>query len=911
MKINNDLFVNYLSCKYKAYLTLKGEKEEMSDYGLLQSKRQQAYKFTASSTLIRDNKQSFIAPNSPLTKSDLVKNSQLFIIGAVIIHGDVTFHFDALKQVPGKSLLGSFHYVPILFSENATIQKQQEMLLSLGSLVLGHIQGAYTTFGFIAFGNECKFTKVYVQKYRLKIEQNIRDLLAILNNAIPKLILNKHCRICQYEKRCFDQAKIEDNLSLLSGMGENSIRKLNRKGIFTVNQLSYTFRLRRINKRVKTQQLPYYFSLKALAIREQKVYVFQRPNIQNASRQVFVDMEGNANGSWIYLIGLLVVENGKQTSFSFWADTPALEKEIFAKFLALMSDYGNAHLFFYGSYESRVLKRMLPLVSSNTVEDLLLNRSINVLSMIHSYLYFPTYTNELKDIGKYLGCRWSDPDSSGLQSIVWRAQWEISHDNMLKSTLIRYNQEDCAALKTITEFIYRLPDGSNPKTICSPSQEVAFVGEIEQDQETNRRWGKKATPLEEYNDIIRCAYFDYQRDKIYVRTNRSMRSIHNREKRRKRKPSYRINKRIEFKSHKCPYCKSKNVFRDTYNYHAKHSFDLHFFAGGIKRWVTRYRAAFHKCLDCEKHFVPRRYKKREPFGHNLMAWAMQQHVCNRITFEHLSKTAQDCFGLPISFQKIHEFKFALAEYYKITYEKLLKKLLGGKILHADETTVKLKQDAGYVWVFANIEEVVYIYRPTRKTDFLHELFKDFQGVLITDFYTGYDSLDCPQQKCLVHLIRDVNDDLLKNPFDEELKSMAGMFSSLLKPIIRTIDKFGLKSRYMKKHKKDVKKYFDELSAKAFTSEVAEKLRQRMLKYHSKLFVFLDYDGVPWNNNNGEHAIKPFAKYRRLVNGRITEEGLNDYLILLSLYETCEYKGIKFLDFLLSKERDIDKFCDTY
>ena len=72
---------------------------------------------------------------------------------------------------------------------------------------------------------------------------------------------------------------------------------------------------------------------------------------------------------------------------------------------------------------------------------------------------------------------------------------------------------------------------------------------------------------------------------------------------------------------------------------------------------------------------------------------------------------------------------------------------------------------------------------------------------------------------------------------------------------------------------------------------------------------MKHDGVPWNNNNAEHAVKPFAKYRRMVNGRLTEKGLTDYLVLLSLLETCRYKGISFLGFLLSKERDIDRYCE--
>jgi hypothetical protein len=44
----------------------------------------------------------------------------------------------------------------------------------------------------------------------------------------------------------------------------------------------------------------------------------------------------------------------------------------------------------------------------------------------------------------------------------------------------------------------------------------------------------------------------------------------------------------------------------------------------------------------------------------------------------------------------------------------------------------------------------------------------------------------------------------------------------------------------------------------------------MEKYSRELFTFLDYDGIPWNNNNAEHAIKYFAKYRRPVNPCVSE-----------------------------------------
>jgi hypothetical protein len=68
-----------------------------------------------------------------------------------------------------------------------------------------------------------------------------------------------------------------------------------------------------------------------------------------------------------------------------------------------------------------------------------------------------------------------------------------------------------------------------------------------------------------------------------------------------------------------------------------------------------------------------------------------------------------------------------------------------------------------------------------------------------------------------------------------------------------------------------------------------------------MFTFLEHDGLPWNNNNAEHAIKRFAKYRRDANGKFTEASLREYLVLASVLETCEFNNVSVLDFLLSKE----------
>ena len=93
-------------------------------------------------------------------------------------------------------------------------------------------------------------------------------------------------------------------------------------------------------------------------------------------------------------------------------------------------------------------------------------------------------------------------------------------------------------------------------------------------------------------------------------------------------------------------------------------------------------------------------------------------------------------------------------------------------------------------------------------------------------------------------------------------------------------------------------------------QTALACRDRFEKNRDKLFTFLNFDGVPWNNNNAEHAIKAFARLRDVIEGSSTEKGIREYLILLSVCQTCKYMGVDFLDFLRSGEKDIHAFAES-
>jgi predicted RecB family nuclease len=109
-------------------------------------------------------------------------------------------------------------------------------------------------------------------------------------------------------------------------------------------------------------------------------------------------MEGSPDGSFVYLIGLLVQQGDKEQSYSFWADC----REEETLFIETLSQFPSGH------YERRVFKRTArhfgPALSGR-----LDGECTNVLSTLYAKAYFPTYSNSLKDVATILGYVWQVP----------------------------------------------------------------------------------------------------------------------------------------------------------------------------------------------------------------------------------------------------------------------------------------------------------------------------------------------------------------------------------------------------------------------------------------------------------------------------------------------------------------------
>jgi predicted RecB family nuclease len=916
-KIPTEVLEAHLDCKLKGYLKQGGQQGTRSDYEALLIEARAEMKRAATEKILARHQADEVAREIPLTAAAL-KAGLPFILDPTFEDDDLSLRLDGLKRVEGPSKLGGFLYVPMLFHGERKVGKRQRLLLEVFGLLLSRVQGRAPAYGVVWHGPGCRATRVRLNPDPRNAERVIQEVRRLVGSEPPRLVLNDHCQVCEFRRRCHDQAVQEDSISLLRGLGEKEVRGYARKGILTLTQLAHTFRPRRKGKRQVRKTAHRYHALQALAVRDKRVYVFGTPELPDAPVKIYLDVEGKPDEGLVYLIGMLVVQGGTEQRFSFWADDATQERDIFERFLAEVGRYDDFRVFCYGGYERAFLKRMRKVARRKREVDRVLERMVNVLSVVYAHVYFPCHSNGLKDVAGCLGCSWTEPDASGVQSIVWRTRWEQTGDDAWKDKLLAYNEEDCVALKKVTEVVQAicsqtsLAGKATPRPLDGPP--IERVQDIER-WDNNRSWTGLTFAQPEFEEINRCSYFDYQRERVYLRSSTTLRKSQ-RARKKKRRRKLRVTKRFVVTSRRCPWCKGTSLATEVYRRgpdcpepRTRRAYDLVMTPSGVRRKVIEVRASVHRCLDCGRRFIPEALQRLDKHFHGLKCWVMYHHVVHQIGMPGICNLLQDMFGLRVALTEVNMFKGLLARYYRPAYERLLAKILAGHLLHVDETEIKLRAGKGYVWVLTNLEEVVFLFRPTREGDFLKGLVKDFRGVLVSDFYAAYDSIDCPQQKCLIHLMRDLNQDLLAHPYDDELKSVTEPFGTLLRAIVATVDEHGLRQRHLGKHAADVKAFFRRLGEQTFRSEVAEALRQRLLRYRDKLFTFLNNDGVPWNNNNAEHAVKVFARYREHTDGQIGEKGLPNYLVLLSLYQTCQCKGVSFLGFLKSGGRDVDAFCE--
>jgi predicted RecB family nuclease len=896
MLITQEIFEAFLKCHTKSHLISLGAPVEGAAPTLPREQLEEVFRRDAVIRLRSGIAEGELYVGTPPMEA-IRRRTYRLITDCGLSTANLKSDLHGLRLTRGPAGAGKSSYAPLRFLSNEKLSIADRQLLAFDALVFSRAVGIKPRFGEFIHGRDCRTTRVQLAPLYDKVESALAAITAQqTHTAAPPVVLNKHCAECQYALRCRQIARDADDLSLLSKMSNQDRARLHGKGIFTVTQLSHTFRHRRNRKK-----LTHDHALKALAIRKNQVHVVGKVSLPDLATPVYIDVEGDPDRDYYYCIGVRFDSAGSTVQRSFWADDASCEEEMWTECLIALGNIEQPRMVHYGSYETtflRQMKKRYPKPGSGRLVDDLIASAVNLLSIVYAQVYFPTYSNGLKDIARFLGFRWSHPAASGLSAMYWRRQWDLSHDPELKQRLVTYNQEDCAAAQTVAEALSAV-------SRSLPVVDKDIVDATTLKREYPQRFGKIDFALPEFQQINDAAQWDYQRQRVYLRSSKRPR--------RQRttfatKAIRRIDRHIrqdEDRPSCCAQCGGTEIKRWGWLKRVTH--DLKISRTGIRRWVVRHSLPRYVCWTCNATFHKFSLPRRK-YGATLCAYVVYQIIELQVSQHAVGRSIEQIFSIPSATGKlINRLKAGTAERYQSTYDALFKRIIAGPLVHADETRANIIGKRGYVWAFTNHEEVVFLFSETREASVAQNVLEGFHGVLVSDSYTGYDSIACIQQRCLVHLMRDINEDLCKQPFNEEIRDIAARFAALLRLIVESVDRFGLKTRHLRKHRPAVDRFFKEILGRTFQTEVATGYQNRFAKNRDRLFTFLDHDGVPWNNNNAEHAIKAFARLRNIFGGTSTVKGMREYLILLSISETCKNKGVRFLDFLLSGESDVGAF----
>ena len=491
---------------------------------------------------------------------------------------------------------------------------------------------------------------------------------------------------------------------------------------------------------------------------------------------------------------------------------------------------------------------------------MLSDKLVNVVTSVYGKVYFPVRSNGLKSLGRFLGAAWTDPQASGLQSLVWRHRWETTRDEQYRHSLLHYNREDCEAVRLLVD------------RLCQINKDVASDPSIEFASRPKRHATETGNVVHgQFERILRSAHQDSE-GTIHVRPGDA--DLESGPRKSGSKKGHQAFCRITPKVSRVVIVPPMQRCSKCHNNLAPHKvttertvIDLIFTRNGCRKTITKYMGQKAYCPTCVYYYSPPSLQKfyNSAFGHGLQAWIVYQRIVLRLPYRIINQVMEHLFGVGMSDGTIVSILGYLSEYYAPTEVAILSAILKSDFVHVDETKINIQGVDHYVWVFTDGKHVVFRMTETRESGIVREVLSEYKGVLVSDFYPGYDGIPCRQQKCIVHLIRDINDDLWKAPFDKELEAFAVEVYPLLVPILTAVDRFGLKACHLRKFEKDVERFYDKnITEREYGSEAAKTYQKRFDRYRRSLFTFLTLDGIPWENNMAERAIRQLAVQRKIL-----------------------------------------------
>lgn len=261
---------------------------------------------------------------------------------------------------------------------------------------------------------------------------------------------------------------------------------------------------------------------------------------------------------------------------------------------------------------------------------------------------------------------------------------------------------------------------------------------------------------------------------------------------------------------------------------------------------------------------------------------------------------QDVLGIPVTPGGAARAVQRAAARSEPVYEHLTALVRHSDGVDPDETGWKIGGVLHWLWDFVTDLATLYVIRPSRGRDVLHEVLGlDYVGRMTHDGWTPYDALTrATHQQCLAHLLRRARDLI------ERLVGRATDFPRAIKQFLQ--DALALRNRWkaasISPHGLAVARgrlegRLDDLLARPPTHPVNRRFFNHLVRHRSQILPFLYDDELQATNWRAEQAIRPAVVNRKVFGGNRTPAGAHALEVLASLFATCRQHRRDALDCL--------------
>ena len=254
------------------------------------------------------------------------------------------------------------------------------------------------------------------------------------------------------------------------------------------------------------------------------------------------------------------------------------------------------------------------------------------------------------------------------------------------------------------------------------------------------------------------------------------------------------------------------------------------------------------------------------------------------------------YGVHISLGEITEILHKVAAFAKDAVQCILRRIRGSPHAHADETGWREDGINGYLWSLSTPELRYFHFERSRAGAVAQKLLGlCFGGVLVCDFYGGYNFYDGPIQRCWVHFLRDLKKLLEAHPDNENVREWVESVRAIYK-LAKKIARRGFIEPARVKFRQQLEAKLLLIAQPYLKNESAPQrvLAERIERHLGELFTFVEYLGCPSGNNAAERAIRPAVVARKISGGTRSDNGSKTRTTLMSAFGTWTLQGKELL-----------------